>query len=110
MAVDIDGPAGRGTAIVPVLALATTERGMPPWLGGVLVVLGAILTAGLLTLIGAGVRESVLPPGEEAWSTLLSSSASLTNGAALADRDFMDFNDARDDEAPARKHASRRAA
>jgi hypothetical protein len=65
MAVDIDGPAGRGTAIVPVLALATTERGMPPWLGGVLVVLGVILTAGLLTLIGAGVRESVLPPGEQ---------------------------------------------
>jgi hypothetical protein len=46
----------------------------------------------------------------EAWSALLSSGASLSNGAALADRDFMDFNDARDDEAPARKQASRRAA
>ena len=46
----------------------------------------------------------------EAWTTLLSSSASLTNGAAPADRDFMEFNDARDDEAPARKQASRRAA
>jgi hypothetical protein len=65
MAVDIDGPSGRGTAIVPVLALATTESAMPPWLGGVLVVLGIILTAGLLTLIGAAVRESVLPPGEQ---------------------------------------------
>jgi hypothetical protein len=64
MAVDVDGPSGRGTAIVPVLALATTESEMPPWLGGVLVVLGIILTAGLLTLIGAAVRESVLPPGE----------------------------------------------
>jgi len=64
MAVEVDGPAGRGTAIVPVLALATTETEMPPWLGGVLVVLGVILTMGLLTLIGAAVRESVLPPGE----------------------------------------------
>ena len=30
-----------------------------------LVVLGLVLTAGLLTLIGAAVRESVLPPGDE---------------------------------------------
>ncbi|HUE84929.1 MAG TPA: hypothetical protein VMO26_02520 [Vicinamibacterales bacterium] len=64
MAVEVDGPSGRGTAIVPVLALATTETKMPPWLGAVLVVLGIVLTAGLLTLIGAAVRESVLPPGE----------------------------------------------
>lgn len=47
----------------------------------------------------------------EAWSALLSSGARLSNGAALADRDFMDFNDAaRDGEAPSRKPASRRAA
>ena len=65
MAVDVDGPSGRGTAIVPVVALATTESEMPPWLGAVLVVLGIVLTAGLLTLIGAAVRESVLPPGEQ---------------------------------------------
>jgi hypothetical protein len=65
MAVDVDGPSGLGTAIVPVLALATAEREMPSWLGSVLVVLGIVLTAGLLTLIGAAVRESVLMPGEE---------------------------------------------
>jgi hypothetical protein len=65
MAVDVDGPSGSGTAIVPVMALATAERKMPPWLGGVLVVLGIVLTAGLLTLIGAAVRESVLAPGED---------------------------------------------
>ena len=65
MAVDVDGPSGSGTAIVPVMALATAEREMPPWLGGVLAVLGIVLTAGLLTLIGAAVRESVLQPGEE---------------------------------------------
>lgn len=65
MAVDVEGPSGPGTAIVPVLALATAERPMPQWLGGVLVALGVLLTAGLLTLIAVAVRESVLPPGEE---------------------------------------------
>ena len=65
MAVDVEGPQGSGTAMVPVMAVATAEREMPRWLGGVLVVLGLLLTGGLLTLIGAAVRESVLPPGEE---------------------------------------------
>jgi hypothetical protein len=65
MAVDVEGPSGAGTAIVPVMALATGERTLPPWLGWVLAVLGVLLTVGLLTLIAAGIRESVLPPGEE---------------------------------------------
>jgi hypothetical protein len=65
MAVDVDGPSGRGTVMVPVMAIATADRTMPPWLGGVLAALGVLLTAGLLTLIGAAVRESVLTPGEE---------------------------------------------
>jgi hypothetical protein len=66
MAVDVEGPSGRGTAMVPVMAIATADRDMPWWLGGVLVALGVLLTMGLLTLIGAAVRESVLPPGEVA--------------------------------------------
>lgn len=65
MAVDVEGPSGPGTAIVPVMAIATAARAMPSWLGGVLLALGGLLTAGLLTLIGAAVRESVLSPGEE---------------------------------------------
>lgn len=63
MAVEVDGPEGIGTAIVPVLALATAERAMPPWLGGVLMALGVLLTAGFLTIVGSAVRESVVPPG-----------------------------------------------
>ncbi len=63
--VEVDGPAGSGRVVVPVLALATAERTMPPWLGTVLAALGVFLTAGLLTIIGAAVRESVLPPGAE---------------------------------------------
>ena len=65
MAVAVDGPSGSGSVIVPVLALATAERPMSPWLGAVLAALGVFLTAGLLTIIGSAVRESVLPPGLE---------------------------------------------
>src|SRR5439155_6591465 len=56
---------GSGRVIVPVLALATAERAMPPWLGAVLAGLGLFLTVGLLTIVGSAVRESVLPPGTE---------------------------------------------
>lgn len=65
MAVDVTGPAGSGTAIVPVMALATATRTMPPGLGVVLAALGLLLTAGLVTMVGSAVRESVLPPGTE---------------------------------------------
>jgi len=63
--VAVDGPSGLGTVIVPVLALATVERTMTPWLGAVLGALGIFLFAGLLTIIGAALRESVIPPGAE---------------------------------------------
>jgi len=65
LAVVVDGPSGKGEVLVPVLALATAEKPMAPWLGGVLAALGVFLTAGLLTIIGAAVRESGLPPGAE---------------------------------------------
>jgi hypothetical protein len=65
LAVAVDGPAGKGDVVIPVLALATAERPMPPWLGGVLAGLAIFLTAGLLTIIGTAVRESGLPPGAE---------------------------------------------
>lgn len=65
LAVEVTGPSGAGTVIVPVLALATAERTMAPWLGAVLAALGLFLTVGFLTIIGSAVRESVLPPGVE---------------------------------------------
>jgi hypothetical protein len=63
LSVVIDGPSGQGSAMVPVMAIATAERPMPPWLGAVLAALGVFLTVGMLTIIGAAIRESVLPPG-----------------------------------------------
>jgi hypothetical protein len=65
MAVAIDGPSGAGSVMVPVLALATAERPMPASLGAILAALGVFLTAGLLTIIGSAVRETVVPPGSE---------------------------------------------
>lgn len=59
----VDGAAGRGTASVPVVAQSTTRLGMQRRLGWALGALGALLVAGLVTLVGSAVRESVLPPG-----------------------------------------------
>jgi hypothetical protein len=62
--ITVDGDKGTGTAVVPVLALATAQRNMPESLGLILVGLGLFLAVGLLTIIGAAVRESIVPPGE----------------------------------------------
>lgn len=88
MAVDVEGPSGPGMAMIPVMALATADREMPPWLGGVLAALGVLLTAGLLTLIGAAVRESVLAPGEEPdgrrrWRARLATAATCVLAALI---------------------------
>ena len=65
LGVSIDGPSGHGEAIVPVMALATAQRTMMPGLGTILAGLGLFLTVGMLTIIGAAVRESVLTPGAQ---------------------------------------------
>ena len=62
--VTVEGQAGSGAATVPVMALATAQREMPRGLGFVLAGLGIFLGVGLLTIVGAAVRESVVPPGE----------------------------------------------
>jgi hypothetical protein len=63
--VQIAGPAGTGTAVVPVAAVRMRTLEMQRATGIVLAVLGLLLVAGAVTIVGAAVRESVLPPGEE---------------------------------------------
>ena len=62
--VNIEGPAGTGTAVVPVAALATRRLEMQKATGWGLAAAGVFLFIGLLTLVRAAVRESVLPPGD----------------------------------------------
>ena len=61
--VNVDGAQGSGTVVVPVLALATEQRAMGRSLGLILAGLAIFLSVGMLTIVGAAVRESVLTPG-----------------------------------------------
>lgn len=62
--VAVEGAAGAGTVIVPVPAVATQTLGMQRGMALGLAGLGLFLFVGALTIVGAAVRESVLPPGE----------------------------------------------
>lgn len=62
--VTVSGDQGTGTAVVPVSAVATRVLSMDRRFGWVLAGLGMILLVGAVSLIGAAVRESVLPPGQ----------------------------------------------
>ena len=63
--VAVTGAAGTGSAVVPLVAVPTRRLGFDPRLGVGLGALGMVLFIGLLTMVGAAVRESVLPPGVE---------------------------------------------
>jgi hypothetical protein len=64
--VAVQGPAGPGEALVPVAAMPMKVLRMDKGLSAVLVLLGLFLFVGAVSIVGAAVRESVLPPGEEA--------------------------------------------
>ena len=61
--VGVDGTAGSGSAIVPLVAVPTRRLEFDRRLGLGLGAVGVFLFIGLLTIIGAAVREGVLPPG-----------------------------------------------
>jgi len=62
--VDVEGAAGRGTAIVPVNSLSLKRLAMPRWMGGLFAALGLVLFFSLAALVGAAVREASLPVGQ----------------------------------------------
>ena len=62
--VRVAGPAGGGSVAVPVSTAASRRLGMGSAMAVALLALAALLFAGLLSLVGAGVRESRLAPGE----------------------------------------------
>jgi hypothetical protein len=61
-----DGPDGAGDLAVPVPAIALRTRTMQAGLGVMLLALLAFLAAGLISIIGASVREAPLPAGATA--------------------------------------------
>lgn len=61
--VRVAGPAGEGLAVVPVATVRARQLEMQRPLGIILSICGLILFFGALSIVGAAVRESVLPPG-----------------------------------------------
>jgi len=63
--VTVEGASGTGTALVPVMAVATRRLALQKPLGMGLLGLGAFLFIGALTIVRAAVRESALAPGQQ---------------------------------------------
>jgi hypothetical protein len=63
--VDVSGPRGWGTAIVPLNSVALQRIGMSRSMSFLFLGLGILLFSLLVTVVGAAIRESVLTPGVE---------------------------------------------
>jgi hypothetical protein len=61
--VTVRGVKGTGTVVVPLTAVASRRLTFNAPLVAILVAAFAVLAAGLFSIVGAAVRESVLPPG-----------------------------------------------
>lgn len=81
--VRMEGAAGEGETLVPVAAVATRVLPMQRGLGLTLAALGIFLFVGAVSIVGAAVRESVLPPGEEPDARRLRRARIVTVLAAL---------------------------
>jgi hypothetical protein len=62
--VDADGARGVGRISVPVPALATRVAGMQTAIAAILIPLGLLLCAGLVSIAGAAVRDAMLDAGK----------------------------------------------
>jgi hypothetical protein len=62
--VSVRGTLGAGKAVVPVVIVPNRRLALDPRLGTGLSIVGVFLFIGLVTIIGAAVREGGLPPGE----------------------------------------------
>jgi hypothetical protein len=62
--VNVSGSLGAGKAVVPVVVVANRRLELDSKLGLPLAAVGVFLFLGLITIVGAAVRESVLSPGE----------------------------------------------
>ncbi len=65
MRVTVDGPLGKGSAVIPVMAVSTAQRTMPASLDWMLAGLGLLLVVLMITIIGASVSDGIADPGTE---------------------------------------------
>jgi hypothetical protein len=63
--IDADGALGPGRLSVPVPALSTRILPMQKTVAAILLALGLVLTVGIVSIVGAGVREAVVEPGQQ---------------------------------------------
>lgn len=63
--VDVSGARGAGKAVVPVGVVASRRLELDPRFGFFLAALGVFLFIGIVSIVGAAVREGSLPPGAE---------------------------------------------
>lgn len=63
--VEVSGPGGEGTAIVPLNSIATQRLVMTPGMSLLFLCAGTFVVALLITVVGAAIREGRLAPGEE---------------------------------------------
>jgi hypothetical protein len=66
--IDADGGRGAGSLSVPLAAVSTMARPMPPALKALLAAAGLLLAVGLVGIVGAAAREATSPPGAEVSS------------------------------------------
>lgn len=68
--ISIDGPDGKQQVVVPVVAIATALRDMPPGTGWGLAAMGLLLVIMLATIIGASNADGIVAPGQAVAKTL----------------------------------------
>jgi hypothetical protein len=78
-----DGPKGTGELRVPVPALPLRTQSMQRGLGALLLVLGLLLAVGVVSIVGASVREGQLDPGRTPDPPRLRSARTGMIGAAV---------------------------
>ncbi len=100
--VNVRGSLGAGKAIVPVVVVANRRLQLDPKLGVPLAAVGVFLFVGLITIIGASVRESVLPPGEapdarRKWKarTAMAAATAIVALALVGGSQWWDLEDSR---------------
>ncbi|WP_460977881.1 hypothetical protein [Spirosoma knui] len=68
--IELNGPDGHETVVVPVMSVATALRTMPEGTGIGLALLGLLLVVMMITIIGASNADGVVAPGQAIPATL----------------------------------------